>query len=273
MKLTLARFYWPADAIVDPLNFPAVFQSEAGPVSVSIIDIPLTHKSIDELLTPPFHLEKWFQGQGLFLDTLCGVIIDNYYPSDHPDSSKIGRVFSLLSEELDVVPVINKNDLADAAQWEHFVEQMSVLHEFNQLLGDTLSTHKLIEFHTRYKMQFLAHSQPAYRQLGPLVANIKHEPSLYEFAHQYRQHFMRLLRYPATIQNHTNVVMHLQGYFRKKVDDEARQQLTTLIHQYRLGEISLSAVKTTLRCLQAAAPHGWLAQQRYLYPWFTEYDL
>jgi len=25
--------------------------------------------------------------------------------------------------------------------------------------------------------------------------------------------------------------------------------------------------------LQAAAPHGWLAQQRYLYPWFTEYDL
>ncbi|MBT0721665.1 DUF1722 domain-containing protein [Tatumella sp. TA1] len=273
MKLTLARFYWPADAVVDTLNFPEYFQSDAGQVSVSIIDIPLTHKSIDALLTPPFYLEQWFMGQGLFLDTLCGVVIDNYYPPEHPDSSKIQRVFSLLAEELDVVPVINKDDLADTAQWEHFVEQMSILHEFNQLLSEQLTAHKLIEFHTRYKMQFLAHSQPAYRRLGPLVANIKHEPSLYEFAHQYRQHVMRLLRYPATLQNHTNVVMHLQGYFRKKVGDEARQRLTTLIHQYRLGEIPLSEVKTTLRELQATAPHGWLAQQRYLYPWFIDYDL
>ena len=273
MKLTLARFYWPADAVVDTLNFPEYFQSDAGQVSVSIIDIPLTHKSIDALLTPPFYLEQWFMGQGLFLDTLCGVVIDNYYPPEHPDSSKIQRVFSLLAEELDVVPVINKDDLADTAQWEHFVEQMSVLHEFNQLLSEQLTAHKLIEFHTRYKMQFLAHSQPAYRRLGPLVANIKHEPSLYEFAHQYRQHVMRLLRYPATTQNHTNVVMHLQGYFRKKVGDEARQRLTTLIHQHRLGEIPLSKVKSTLRELQAAAPHGWLAQQRYLYPWFIDYDL
>lgn len=273
MKLTLARFYWPADAVVDTLNFPEYFQSDAGQVSVSIIDIPLTHKSIDALLTPPFYLEQWFMGQGLFLDTLCGVVIDNYYPPEHPDSSKIQRVFSLLAEELDVVPVINKDDLADTAQWEHFVEQMSILHEFNQLLSEQLTAHKLIEFHTRYKMQFLAHSQPAYRRLGPLVANIKHEPSLYEFAHQYRQHMMRLLRYPATLQNHTNVVMHLQGYFRKKVGDEARQRLTTLIHQYRLGEIPLSEVKTTLRELQDTAPHGWLAQQRYLYPWFIDYDL
>ncbi|WP_241568916.1 YbgA family protein [Rosenbergiella collisarenosi] len=273
MKLTLARFYWPADAVVDTLNFPEYFQSDAGQVSVSIIDIPLTHKSIDALLTPPFYLEQWFMGQGLFLDTLCGVVIDNYYPPEHPDSSKIQRVFSLLAEELDVVPVINKDDLADTAQWEHFVEQMSILHEFNQLLSEQLTAHKLIEFHTRYKMQFLAHSQPAYRRLGPLVANIKHEPSLYEFAHQYRQHMMRLLRYSATLQNHTNVVMHLQGYFRKKVGDEARQRLTTLIHQYRLGEIPLSEVKTTLRELQATAPHGWLAQQRYLYPWFIDYDL
>ena len=273
MKLTLARFYWPADAVIDALSFPKVFQSDAGAVKVSIIDIALSHNSIDELLTPPFHLESWFQKQGLFLDTLCGVVIDNYYPHDHPDSSKIRRVFSLLAEELDVVPMINKNDLADHSQWAHFVEQMSVLHEFNQLLGEQLTAHKLIEFHTRYKMQFLAHSQPAYRQLGPLIANIKHQSSLYEFAHQYRQQIMRLLRYPASIQNHTNVVMHLQGYFRNKVEDESRQHLTDLIHHYRAGECSLTEVKTMLRRLQAMAPHSWLAQQRYLYPWFIDYDL
>ncbi|WP_241609308.1 YbgA family protein [Rosenbergiella australiborealis] len=273
MKLTLARFYWPAEALVEALDFPDVVQSEAGSVSVSIIDIPLTHKSINALLTPPFYLEQWFQEQGLYLDTLCGVVIDNYYPPEHPDSSKMRRVFCLLADELDVIPIINKNDLSDSTQWEHFIEQVSVLHEFNQLLNETLTAHRLIEFHTRYKMLFLAHSQPAYRQLGPLIAQIKHEPSLHDFAHQYRQHFMRLLRYPATVQNHTNVVMHLQGYFRKKVSDEARQQLTILIHQYRLGEISLQAVKHQLRLLQEAAPHGWLAQQRYLYPWFIEYDL
>lgn len=42
------------------------------------------------------------------------------------------------------------------------------LRELDNLRRDGLTRGKLVDFHSRYKLILLAHSQPEYRQIGPL---------------------------------------------------------------------------------------------------------
>ncbi len=46
------------------------------------------------------------------------------------------------------------------------------LQELHRLKERGLTRGALLDYHSRYKLVFLAHSQPEYRELGPFVANI-----------------------------------------------------------------------------------------------------
>lgn len=43
------------------------------------------------------------------------------------------------------------------------------LHELHNLKDRGLTRGALLDYHSRYKLVFLAHSQPEYRKLGPFV--------------------------------------------------------------------------------------------------------
>ncbi|WP_318758810.1 DUF1722 domain-containing protein, partial [Escherichia coli] len=51
-------------------------------------------------------------------------------------------------------------------------------------------------------------------KLGPFVAYIKKFQNLDDYYNQYRQRVVVLLSHPANPRDHTNVLMHVQGYFR-----------------------------------------------------------
>lgn len=52
---------------------------------------------------------------------------------------------------------------------ENTLVRIYALHELHRLRQSGLSRGALIDFHTRYKLVLLAHSQPEYRELGPLL--------------------------------------------------------------------------------------------------------
>ncbi|AHF73195.1 ybgA [Candidatus Sodalis pierantonius str. SOPE] len=79
--------------------------------------------------------------------------------------------------------------------------------------------------------------------------------------------FNQLLRHPATRCNHTNVLMHAQGYFYRYLTRAQRSELTGLIDSYRQGLQSLLAPITLLKHYMAEYPNAWLAQQRYFEPY------
>lgn len=92
------------------------------------------------------------------------------------------------------------------------------LHELHNLKDRGLTRGALLDYHSRYKLVFLAHSQPEYRKLGPFVADIHRWQSLDDYYNQYRQRVIVLLSHPANRRDHTNVLMHVQGYFRPHID-------------------------------------------------------
>lgn len=98
------------------------------------------------------------------------------------------------------------------------------LHELHNLKDRGLTRGALLDYHSRYKLVFLAHSQPEYRKLGPFVADIHRWQSLDDYYNQYRQRVIVLLSHPANRRDHTNVLMHVQGYFRPHIDSTERQQ-------------------------------------------------
>ncbi len=67
------------------------------------------------------------------------------------------------------------------------------LHELYRLKEHGLTRGALLDYHSRYKLVFLAHSQPEYRKLGPFVADIHRWQNLDDYYNQYRQRVIVLL--------------------------------------------------------------------------------
>ncbi|MEH2919901.1 YbgA family protein [Samsonia erythrinae] len=214
------------------------------------------------------------------LQHLCGYIVCVKSPSCGMERVKvydevqksarksgIGLFTQELMRQMPWLPVEEDVRLNDPDLRENFIERVYALHELNQLWQNGLSRGALIAFHSRYKLLLLAHSQPEYRKLGPFVAGIDKWASLEDYIVEYRTRLMRLLSKPATRRNHTNVLMHVQGYFRQQLTSQQRQELAQLIDRYRQGLQPLLAPITLLKHYMAQYPDAYLAQQRYFEPY------
>jgi len=199
----------------------------------------------------------------------CGMERVRVYQPENNNNRKegVGIFTRELMKQMPWLPVEEDGRLHDPVLRENFVERIYTLHEFNELWRSGLTRGKLIAFHSRYKLTLLAHSQPEYREIGRFVAGIENWPSLEAFAFEYRQRLMDLLKHKATRGNHTNVMMHVQGYFRPQLNAKQRQELTSLIDHYRQGLQPLLAPMTLLKHYMSEYPDPYLAQQRYFEPY------
>ncbi|CFQ32501.1 MULTISPECIES: YbgA family protein [Yersinia] len=145
----------------------------------------------------------------------------------------------------------------------HSSEYCYARDELDALCVAGMTRGKLMAFHSRYKLVLLAHSQPEYREIGPFIASMDKWPSLIDFTAEYRQRLLHLLSHQPTTANHTNVLMHVQGYFRPHLNSPQRQALAQLIDQYRLGELPLSTPVTQLMAYLIEFPNDYLSGQHY----------
>ena len=199
----------------------------------------------------------------------CGMARVRVYEPGSNNNRKAGRGLYTrrLMETFPWLPVEEDGRLQDPQIRENFVERIYALHELNGVRQRGLSRGALLDYHSRYKLLLLAHSQQAYRELGRFVAAVHEWDSLEAFFIDYRQRLMDLLSHRATRRNHTNVLMHVQGYFRDRLNARQRQELTTLIDGYRRATQPLLAPITLLKHYMAEYPDAWLSGQRYFDPW------
>ena len=87
-----------------------------------------------------------------------------------------------------------------------------------------------------------------------------------ELAEQYQRLFMETLSIVATRKRHTNVLMHMAGHLKRKIDDESKRELLEAVEEYRRGLVPLVGPITLLR--HHVRQHGiaFLAGQTYLEP-------
>ncbi|MFW3734665.1 YbgA family protein, partial [Klebsiella pneumoniae] len=119
----------------------------------------------------------------------------------------------------------------------------------------------------RYKLQLLAHHQAGYREIGPFVASLHEWEDLEAFFEVYREKLMAILKRPVSRKNHTNVLMHIQGYFRDQLNSRQRGELREVILNYRAGLLPILAPLTLLKHYLAEYPDRYLQAQNYFDPY------
>ena len=184
-----------------------------------------------------------------------------------------GLFTGALMEAYPWLPVEEDGRLHDPVLRENFVERIFALNELNILRANGLTRHGILSFHSRYKLQLLAHNQAGYREIGPFVASMHEWNDLEAFFVLYREKLMAILKKPSSRKNHTNVLMHIQGYFRNQLNTRQRGELRDVILNYSSGLLPILAPLTLLKHYLAEYPDRYLLTQNYFDPYSNDLAL
>lgn len=197
----------------------------------------------------------------------CGMERVRIYGANNEGSAKegIGLFAKALMEANPLLPVEEDGRLCDPILRENFVLRVFAYHDWQQLCASGITAAALIRFHSRYKYLVLSHATTHYRTLGKLLGNLG-KANLQEVADSYIKGLMAALTLRANRRSHTNVLMHLQGYFKRVLTPAQKQELADTIDKYRTGIFPLLVPLTLIRHYLREYPNAYLSEQVYLNP-------
>ena len=200
----------------------------------------------------------------------CGMDrVRVYNSSDMPEKRGRGIFADALMQAHPNLPVEEEGRLMDPMLRENFIERVFIYFRWQQLVKSGLTAQKLIEFHTRHKFNLLAHDEQIYRQLGRMVAELD-DNNLQALANNYIDMLMGGLKKPASRKRHTNVLMHIMGFFKNQLSAEDKQEMLDILDAYRLGRVPLIVPITMLKHHLRRNPHPYIEQQYYMNPYPEE---
>jgi len=221
-------------------------------------------------------LEQASAKQADWLAELCGYILKKDSPScgmervkvyknDIPARCGTGIFAGFIQRRFPYLPIEEEGRLGDPALRENFIQRVFVLRRWRELTEAGLGVHALMSFHSRHKLIAMSHDQNQARALGRLVADAN-AANLTEIADAYLAALMACLKVVATRGNHVNVLQHIQGYLKQKLDSDAKQELVETIEAYRTGLLPLIVPLTLLKHHFRREPDPFIDQSFYLSP-------
>ena len=169
-----------------------------------------------------------------------------------------------------LLPLEEEGRLNDMPLRENFIERIFAYYRWTELLKRDPTPGGLVRFHTAHKLTLMAHSPKHYQQLGQLVARagiLRWD----ELVATYGAQFMEGLALLSTRRKHVNVLQHLMGYLKRDLSSEDKQELLTLIEDYRQELVPLIVPLTLLQHhLRRHQVPEWVWEQVYLRPYPKE---
>ena len=193
---------------------------------------------------------------------VSGIVLKSRSPSCGPGDARVlsngaevsatgeGIFARTVSETLPEVPRISDADLEDPARRDHWLTRVFALWEIRRLEATgpkRTRRNALYRFHARWKMLLMAHDEPAARRLGRALA-VADDPGAALAA--YRRAFLAAFAGPDAPGAHRNVLEHLAGHLKHRLDPEARPELHAAIRSATTGAEPL---RTPIHLLAAHA--------------------
>ncbi|BDX06336.1 YbgA family protein [Planctobacterium marinum] len=229
-------------------------------------------------------MANYFERQQCSLEPLDGYILAGKSPSCGMERIKIhneegrllhrdgrGMFAEALIRNFPDLPVEEDGRLNDKGIRESFFTRVEAYALFRKLVMEDIQASSLIEFHTRYKYLILAYNPKIYYELGPTVAQCAND--IEQAVSNYRSKMMLALSKPTTRKKHTNVLMHLQGFFKNDLDSKYKKELSDEIDKYHSGYVPLLAPLTLINHYLREFPNEFLQKQAYLKPFPLELGL
>ncbi len=178
-------------------------------------------------------------GRGLFASALV-----NYFPN---------------------LPVEEEGRLHDPALRENFIEKVFCYNRWKNFLKADPDYKKLIDFHSRHKLQLMAHSQKLTSKMGRLVAAGKAAQGK-ELLEEYQLFLLEALALKATTKKNVNVLYHIAGHFKKLITGDEKKELIELINNYAHFLVPLVVPLTLINHYVRKHGNSYLQNQTYLEP-------
>jgi uncharacterized protein YbgA (DUF1722 family)/uncharacterized protein YbbK (DUF523 family) len=224
-------------------------------------------------------MRAWAQRRARALEALelCGYVLKKDSPSCGMERVRVwnekgmaekrgrGVYAAALMAAAPALPVEEEGRLADPRLRENWIERVFAYRRLRSLFAGRWTRGQLVAFHTAHKLQVLAHSPRHYGELGRLVADAK-ALGRAEVRERYAAGFMEALRHLATPRRQVNVLQHVLGYFRGRLDERDRRELAGLVEDYGRGLVPLIVPITLIRHHVARLEIAYLAGQVYLDP-------
>ena len=196
----------------------------------------------------------------------CGMErVRVYTDAGMPEKNGRGLFARALMERFPLLPVEEEGRLHDPRLRENFLDRVFGYHRIQGLFRSRWTGGDLVRFHTQEKYLLLSHDARGYEALGRLVARQK-SASRNELENAYREGYMRTLSVPATRKKHVNVLQHMAGYFKKRLDDQERRAVHSSIEDYHGGLVPLVVPITLIKHYVSLRDVEYLKGQHYLAP-------
>lgn len=224
--------------------------------------------------------------QALEDENLSGFIFKSKSPSSGMERVKVypeggkgmpvnngsGLFAAAFMKHFPLVPVEEEGRLHDPVLRDNFIERIFIFQRWRDMLDQDSSRKGLVHFHEVHKYLFMSHGIPNYRQLGKMVADVASR-ELEEVQYEYQELMMQTLRLTATVKMHVNVLEHLAGYFKKKLESDEKAELHEVIEKYHSGHVPLIVPITLLNHYIRKYNEPYLSNQYYLNPHPSELGL
>lgn len=202
----------------------------------------------------------------------CGMERVKVYSKNSATKNGIGLYTQILMREMPWLPVEEDGRLSDPVLKENFITRVFCLHDLYKSMDGEPTAGKIIAFHSRYKYTLMSHSTVGYKNLGKLVAKVT-EYDINDFFAIYRTQLMQTMTIRASRKNNTNVLMHLQGYFKKELQSPQKIELAQIIQDYNQGLLPLLSPITLIKHHLGIHSNEYLAKQSFLNPYPQELRL
>jgi uncharacterized protein YbgA (DUF1722 family)/uncharacterized protein YbbK (DUF523 family) len=209
-------------------------------------------------------------------EDLCGFIFKKDSPSSGlfrvkvynggmPAKTGRGLFADAVVKHFPLLPVEEEGRLYDMNIRENFIERVFAFRDWKDFLLGDRRIGNLVEFHSKRKLQIMAHSPEIYRQMGRLVAEGK-QMLLAELLDRYQELLLRALSLHATVKKNSNVLSHIMGYFKRQLSAEEKAELLEVLNNYHDGLVPLIVPLTLLKHYVRKYGQEYLQKQTYLSP-------
>ncbi len=194
----------------------------------------------------------------------CGMERVKVYSGSMPERNGVGIYAQKLIDNFPNLPIEEEGRLNDMVLRENFIQRVFVYARWQQLTSTTFSLNDIQQFHAQHKYIYMSHDQTLLKTLGALLA----QPceNITSLAQSYISQAMLLLKNRATKSNHANTLQHIQGYLKKHISQDDKQELCETIAQYNHGYLPLIVPITLLRHHFRKYPNEYISNSFYLCP-------
>jgi uncharacterized protein YbgA (DUF1722 family) len=182
-----------------------------------------------------------------------------------PDRTGVGIYAKEIIEAHPNLPIEEEGRLNDTRLRENFLERVFLYHRWLRSMEGGVDSNALVKFHTVQKFAVLAHDEPAYRELGRIVAGVT-TSDIEARCRDYISLLMGAMKVLTTPKKHANVLMHIMGFFKKSLTSEDKKELLRLIDAHREGLVPVIVPITLINYFRKRHPNAYVDGQTYLEP-------